>query len=191
MDDGRPTSPRRGGGDGGRPAVPAAGPAVNRGKGAAVGEGVLAARGEFILFSDAEPSTPIEEADNLLARQRESAPTWSGFRALPDSRITRPQGRLRQPAGKTFSLQVRLITGLPFRDTQCVSSSSGPGARELFPGWPRSGSPSPWRSCTGRYAAGSKVLEVPVEWADYRHSRVRFFRDSTRMARPCCGSAAA
>jgi glycosyltransferase involved in cell wall biosynthesis len=90
---------------------------ANRGKGAAVREGVLAARGEFILFSDADLSTPIEEADRLLARQREAgADVVLGSRALPDSRWR-----------GSFS-----------------------------PGWPRSGSPSTWRSFTGRYAAGSR-----------------------------------
>ena len=158
---------------------------ANRGKGAAVREGVLAARGEFILFSDADLSTPIEEAARLLERQRESgADAVLGSRALPDSRITRAAGRLRQLAGKTFNLMVRLITGLPFRDTQCGSASSSGGRwrGSCSPGWPRSDSPSTWRILYRAVRRGFKVIEVPVEWADDRRSRVRFFRDSTRMA---------
>jgi dolichyl-phosphate beta-glucosyltransferase len=157
---------------------------ANRGKGAAVREGVLAARGEFILFSDADLSTPIEEAARLLERQRETgADAVLGSRALPDSWITRPQGRLRRLAGKTFNRMVRLLTGLPFRDTQCgFKLFRGPVARELFS-----------RLREERFAfdveivyravhRGLRVIEVPVEWADDRRSRVRFLRDSARMA---------
>lgn len=157
---------------------------ANRGKGAAVREGVLAARGEFILFSDADLSTPIEEADRLLARQRDTgADAVLGSRALPDSRITLPQGRLRQLAGKTFNLMVRLLTGLPFRDTQCgFKLFRGPAARELFSDLREERFAFDVEIVYRAVHRGRKVVDVPVEWADDRRSRVRFLRDSSRMA---------
>lgn len=157
---------------------------ANRGKGAAVREGVLAARGEFVLFSDADLSTPIEEADRLLARQRESgAAAVLGSRALPDSRITRPQGRLRQLAGKTFNLMVRLMTGLPFRDTQCgFKLFLGPVAQEIFARLKEERFAFDVEIVCRAVRRGYRVIEAPVEWADDRRSRVRFFRDSSRMA---------
>jgi glycosyltransferase involved in cell wall biosynthesis len=157
---------------------------ANRGKGAAVREGVLAARGEFVLFSDADLSTPIEEADRLLARQRETgADAVLGSRALPDSRITRPQGRLRQLAGKTFNRMVRLLTGLPFRDTQCgFKLFRAAVARELFSRLEEERFAFDVEIVYRAMRRGCRVIEVPVEWADDRRSRVRFFRDSARMA---------
>lgn len=157
---------------------------ANRGKGAAVREGVLAARGEIILFSDADLSTPIEEAARLLERQRETgADAVLGSRALPDSRITRPQGRLRQLAGKTFNLMVRLLTGLPFRDTQCgFKLFRAPVARELFARLREERFAFDVEIVYRAVRRGLRVIEAPVEWADDRRSRVRFFRDSARMA---------
>ena len=93
---------------------------ANRGKGAAVREGALAAAGRLILVSDADFSTPIEEFDRLLARMREtSSDVVIGSRALPGARLEVRQPFWREVMGRSFNRIMRTVTGLPFRDTQC------------------------------------------------------------------------
>jgi len=94
--------------------------AENRGKGAAVRRGVLEAAGRWVLFTDADLSTPIEEHSRLadIARDADLDVVF-GSRGLPDSRVEVRQNWLRQTMGKTFNKILRAITGLPHRDTQC------------------------------------------------------------------------
>ncbi len=92
----------------------------NRGKGAAVRRGVLEAAGRWVLFTDADLSTPIEEHAKLAEIARdEDLDVVFGSRGLPDSRVEISQNRLRQLMGQTFNLILRRITGLSHRDTQC------------------------------------------------------------------------
>jgi glycosyltransferase involved in cell wall biosynthesis len=93
---------------------------VNQGKGAAVRRGVLAARGEWVLISDADLSTPIDEYDRLAAIARtENLDVVIGSRALPGSRVEVSQHIVRQVLGEVFNAILRRVTGLPYRDTQC------------------------------------------------------------------------
>ena len=92
----------------------------NRGKGYAVRTGLLAARANIALFSDADLSTPIAEIPKLVdpIRKRECDLTF-GSRALDRSLIGVHQPWRREQGGRVFNLVVRLATGLPFWDTQC------------------------------------------------------------------------
>jgi dolichyl-phosphate beta-glucosyltransferase len=92
----------------------------NRGKGYSFRRGVLEAQGRFVLMSDADLSTPIEDHAKLAAviRQRD-LDVVIGSRALADSDVQVRQGWLRQTMGRTFNAIIRIATGLPFRDTQC------------------------------------------------------------------------
>jgi glycosyltransferase involved in cell wall biosynthesis len=92
----------------------------NRGKGYAVRHGMLEAVKEWVLFTDADLSAPIEELDRLLAAATEQAADIAiGSRALDPSLIGIHQPAAREYAGRVFNLIMRGITGLPFRDTQC------------------------------------------------------------------------
>lgn len=92
----------------------------NRGKGYSVRHGVLQASGRWVLITDADLSTPIEEYDSLAAVVRNrDLDVAIGSRGLPDSRVEIPQHGLRQLMGKTFNRIIRIMTGLRFRDTQC------------------------------------------------------------------------
>lgn len=94
--------------------------AENSGKGHAVRNGVLAATGRWVLLSDADLSTPIEEHAKLAATARDRDLDGAiGSRALPESRVEVHQALPRELMGKTFNRLVRWLTGLPFRDTQC------------------------------------------------------------------------
>lgn len=92
----------------------------NRGKGFAVRTGLIEAKGEIALFSDADLSTPIEELPKLVEpiRSDEFDVTF-GSRALDRSLIGTHQPWRREQSGKIFNLIVRTLTGLPFWDTQC------------------------------------------------------------------------
>ncbi len=91
----------------------------NKGKGAAVRTGVLEAKGDLILFSDADMSTPIEEFEKLKKAIDEGYDIAIGSRGLPDSRIVIPQPWYRRYIGKIFPYLVRLMVMKNFRDTQC------------------------------------------------------------------------
>jgi dolichyl-phosphate beta-glucosyltransferase len=155
----------------------------NRGKGFSVRRGVLEAEGELVLFTDADLSAPIEEADKLLAALQSSrAIAAIGSRALDRSLIRIRQPKWREYAGRAFNLLVRLITGLPLRDTQCglklfrraavlpafraqrvTGFGFDPEVLFLIRRW------------------GGEVVEVPVRWDNDPATKVRFFRDSLRM----------
>ncbi len=156
---------------------------INRGKGFSVRRGVLAAQGDFILFTDADLSAPIEEAGKLLqAIESSAADAAVGSRALDRKLIGVHQPWPREYAGRCFNLFVRLFTGLNIHDTQC--------GFKLF------------RRATTRKAfelqrverfgfdpevlflikrLGGKIVEVPVRWNDNPATKVHFLRDSTRM----------
>lgn len=92
----------------------------NRGKGYAVRQGLLAARGAVALFSDADLSTPIEEVPALLEPiLAGECDVVFGSRALDDQLIGQHQPWLREQSGRFFNRMVRLATGLPYADTQC------------------------------------------------------------------------
>src|ERR1700674_4969365 len=91
----------------------------NRGKGFSVRHGMLEARGRISLFTDADLSAPIEEADKLFAALKAGNDIAIGSRALDRSLISSHQSRMREIAGMIFNGFVRIFTGLPFHDTQC------------------------------------------------------------------------
>src|SRR5205823_5478584 len=106
----------------------------NRGKGYTVRHGMLAAKGDWVLFSDADLSTPIEEIEKLWPiAERGDAQVIIGSRAVDRSMIGVRQPFVRDRIGRLFNLMMRLITGLPFRDTQCgFKLFASKAAREIF-----------------------------------------------------------
>ncbi|MFQ6131911.1 MAG: dolichyl-phosphate beta-glucosyltransferase [Armatimonadota bacterium] len=157
----------------------------NRGKGYSVRRGVGESRGEVILFADADNSTPIEQADALLARLEEGADVAIASRALPDSRLEVRQPLYRETMGKAFGALVRLITGLPFRDCQCgFKAFKREVAQRLFAKL----SVERWAFDSELlYLAvkkyGYKVAEVPVRWINSPDTRVNALTDSWQMLR--------
>lgn len=156
---------------------------VNRGKGHAVRTGVLAAQGEFILVTDADLPTPIEQVALLLGPlQQEKADAAIGSRNLPGSQVERPFVRTLLSRG--FNLCVRLAGIRGLRDTQCpFKLFPRRVARAVFP-WQRL---EGWgfdveiiRICQLR---GFRVVEVPVSWVYATGSKLKLARDAWRMLR--------
>ncbi len=144
----------------------------NRGKGYAVRTGALQARGDVVLFSDADLSTPIDEMEKMLPLI-EAYDLVIGTRAHKDSEIRRHQPWYREMAGKLFNVMVRLVVGLRFRDTQCGfklfrRDSMTTVLRRLQVD--RFAFDVELIACA--QAAGLKVAEVPVVWIDVPASTV-------------------
>ena len=155
----------------------------NRGKGFSVRHGMLDAKGDWVLFSDADLSAPIEELDKLLeAAEAQGAAVAIGSRALDRSLIAVRQSFLRESAGRVFNLLMQLLTGLRFRDTQCgFKLFEARAAREVFR-----------RQRLERFGFDAEVLfiarrlgyrtvEVPVRWSHSEGTKVSMFRDSLNM----------
>lgn len=93
---------------------------VNHGKGYVVRQGLLEASCEWVLFTDADLSTPIEDFARLeTAIQKSGADGALGSRALDRRLVGTHQPWWREFSGRFFNLVIRLVTGLPYSDTQC------------------------------------------------------------------------
>jgi dolichyl-phosphate beta-glucosyltransferase len=154
----------------------------NRGKGYSVRNGMLHARGEVLLFSDADLSSPIEEADKLFAAIAGGADVAIGSRWLRRDLQTQRQPFYRQIFGRIFNLMLRITLGLQFKDTQCgFKAFTRRAAKAIFPQQQieRWGfDPELLYLAEKR---GFKVVEVPVEWAHREGTRINPLRDGTRM----------
>jgi dolichyl-phosphate beta-glucosyltransferase len=155
----------------------------NRGKGYSVRRGVLEAKGEFVLFSDADLSAPVEQADGLVAAmQSVRADAVVGSRALQRALIGVHQPLLRECAGVCFNILVRLFTGLQIRDTQCgLKLFRRHSTRWAFECQSVEGFGFDPELLFLIKRSGGNILEVPVRWNNDPASKVRFLRDSTRM----------
>jgi len=154
----------------------------NRGKGYSVRNGMLNAAGEILLFSDADLSSPIEEANKLFAPIEAGADIAIGSRWLQPEMQTHRQSLLRQFYGRLFNLALRILLGLNFKDTQCgFKAFTRAAAQEIFPlqRIERWGFDPELLYLARR--AGLKVQEVPVAWAHVEGTRLSPLRDGLRM----------
>ena len=155
----------------------------NRGKGYSVRHGVLEARGEIILFSDADLSTPIEETDKLLAALREKGYDAAiGSRALDRSLIEVHQSAFREQAGNLFNRLVRWIAGIDFSDTQCgFKAFRRKPALIIFEQQriERFGFDPEILFLAKRH--GLQVAEIPVRWSHDSATKVNVAADGIRM----------
>ncbi len=146
----------------------------NRGKGYSVRHGMLEAKGDWVLFTDADLSSPIEELEKLLAAvERDGAQIAIGSRALDRSLVGVHQPLFREYAGRFFNLVMRAVTGLKFKDTQCgFKLFQREAARKIFS-----------RQQLERFGFDAEILflaqmlgyravEVPVRWNDVAGSKV-------------------
>ena len=155
----------------------------NRGKGFSVRRGVLEARGQLILFTDADLSAPIEEADKLLAALESSgADAAVGSRALQRELIGIHQSWFREWGGRFFNLLVKLFAGVPIHDTQCgFKLFRRETTRRAFECQRVEGFGFDPEVLFLIQRLGGKIVEVPVRWNHDPATRVRYLRDSLRM----------
>jgi glycosyltransferase involved in cell wall biosynthesis len=150
----------------------------NRGKGYSVRHGVLEARGDWVLFTDADLSTPIEEMEKLRqAVCGGRALIAIGSRAIDRTLIEVHQPGLRESAGHFFNLFMRLVTGLPFRDTQCgFKLFEARAAREVFRRQVLNGFGFDVEALYIARKLGYPIAEVPVRWSDVAGTKVSLAR---------------
>jgi len=154
----------------------------NRGKGYSVRNGMSHAQGDILLFSDADLSSPIAEADKLFDVIAHGADVAIGSRWIRTELQLRRQPLHRQIFGRIFNLALRLILGLNFKDTQCgFKAFTHSAARKLFPmqkieRWGF----DPELLYLARIS-GLKVVEVPVAWSHREGTRINPLRDGIRM----------
>ncbi len=146
----------------------------NRGKGYAVRHGMLAAQGEWVLFTDADLSSPIEEVEKLIAAVREQNAVGAiGSRALNRKLVSVHQSAFREYSGRFFNLTMRLITGLPYADTQCgFKLFRRDVAQEVFRRVRIPGFGFDVEALFVAQRLGYLVVEVPVRWANAEGTKV-------------------
>lgn len=153
----------------------------NHGKGYAVRYAMPRAAGQYLLMSDADLSTPIEEVHKLWARLEDGAEIAIGSRALRDSNLAVHQPLLREMIGRTFNLVVRILAVPGIADTQCgFKLFRREAALALFPqltidGW--------CFDVEALYLArrlGYRIDEVPVTWINSPNTKVNVLRDFRR-----------
>jgi glycosyltransferase involved in cell wall biosynthesis len=155
----------------------------NRGKGFAVKTGVLASSGEYVIFSDADLSAPIEELQKLLVIiESQSADVVIGSRAVDRSFIEKHQSRGREIGGIIFNRIVRVVLGLKLHDTQCgFKLFRRSKIRPVFEKMRIDGFGFDPELLFLASRNGLKIMEIPVRWSHAEDSKIRFMRDSVRM----------
>ena len=154
----------------------------NHGKGYSVRNGILHSFGEIVMFTDADLSAPIEEADGLIAAIAAGADIAIGSRWLERTRQTIRQPLYRQFFGRCFNAVTRAIMGLPYADTQCGFKAFTRAAAltvfqlQTIERWGF----DPEILFIAR-KRGYRVVEVPVSWAHDERTRISYLRDGTRM----------
>ena len=156
---------------------------TNQGKGFSVREGVLAAKGETILFTDSDLSTPIEEFAKLKSTLlEEDYDIAIGSRDTASSQVEVHQNIMRETMGKTFNVIARLLSFREIHDSQCgFKAFKKEAGKALF-----------WRQkLTGfcfdaeilflAQKMGFRIKEIGVRWRNSPQSKVKVIRDSLRM----------
>jgi dolichyl-phosphate beta-glucosyltransferase len=156
--------------------------AGNRGKGYSVRNGLLQSQGDVVMFTDADLSAPIEEAERLFAAIAGGADIAIGSRWLESSSQTHRQPLYRQFFGRCFNSVVRTVMRLPFADTQCG-----------FKAFTRAAAQTVFQLQTIEHwgfdpeilfialLRGYWIIEVPVSWAHDNRSRISYLRDGMKM----------
>ena len=154
----------------------------NRGKGYSVRSGVLQALGDIVMFTDADLSAPMEEAEGLFAAIADGADIAIGSRWLERNRQSIRQPVYRQILGRCFNGVTRAVMGLPFADTQCgFKAFTRAAAQTVF----QLQTIERWgfdpEILFIALKCGYRVEEVPVSWAHDERSRMSYLKDGMKM----------
>lgn len=156
----------------------------NRGKGFSVRNGLLQASGQIVMFTDADLSAPLEEAEFLFAAIENGADVAIGSRWLDRQKQTRHQPLYRRFFGRCYNRLTRTVMGLPYKDTQCGFKAFRRQAAQLIF---RLQTIERWGFDPEILFIAQKlnfrVVEVPVTWGHDERSRISYLRDGTQMLR--------
>ena len=154
----------------------------NRGKGYSVRNGILQSVGQTVMFTDADLSSPIEEAERLFAALEAGADVAIGSRWLDKQRQTIHQPLYRRFFGRCFNWVTRKIIGLPYKDTQCgFKAFRRDAAQVIF----RLQTIERWgfdpEILFIARKLGYQIVEVPVTWGHDERSRISYLKDGMKM----------
>ena len=145
----------------------------NKGKGAAIRKGVMQAKGELILFTDADQSTSIDHLF-LFLEEIETCDIVIGSRTLPKSKISKKQPLYKHILGKLGNLVIRLTLKLPYTDTQCgFKLFKRKAAKEIFNKLSFEGWSFDFEVLKIADKKGYKVKEIPVTWENNPDTAVK------------------
>jgi glycosyltransferase involved in cell wall biosynthesis len=154
----------------------------NHGKGYSVRNGMLNARGDILIFSDVDFSSPIQESVKLIGAIEQGADVAFGSRWLLAETQTQRQSLLRQFVGRAYNVLLRLLLRLPYKDTQCGLKACTRRAAEVIftrqqiEGW---GFDPEVLFIARKF--GLKMTEVAVEWANDDRSKINPIVDGVKM----------
>jgi len=155
----------------------------NRGKGFAVKTGLMAAKADVALFTDADLSTPIDEMEKLVGPiQNGDFDVTFGSRALDRSLIGTHQPWRREQGGRVVNFIIKTMSGLPFSDTQCgFKAFNMLKFRPLLPVMKidRFGFDVEFLFVANYHKL--RLSEIAVQWNDVAGSKVSALRDTRRM----------
>lgn len=156
----------------------------NRGKGYAVRLGMLEAEADWVLFSDADLATPIEEIEKLFEAADRGADVAIGSRPLRESRLEVRQPWYREWAGRLFNKLVQVLAVPGIRDTQCgFKLFRQEAARDVFSRCKLDGFGFDFEALLVARDLGYRIAEVGVRWRHQEGSKVNMLRDGPRMLR--------
>jgi len=154
----------------------------NMGKGAAVRRGMLEAKGDIRIFTDADFSTPIYEVEKIVERITSGADICIGSRALDPSMIKKHQPFYREFMGKTFNKFVQFILVKGITDTQCgFKGFTGKATDIVFPNAKINGFSFDVEILYLASKADLNIEQVSVEWYNDARSKVNPIKDSIMM----------
>lgn len=156
---------------------------ANFGKGFSVRRGVLTASGEYVLFTDADNSTPIQELNKMLpCLESGEADVLIGSRSLEGSRIKISQLWFRSAMGKVFNYFVRSFLYGDFLDTQCgFKCFTRKAAHGIFGIQRFNGFSFDIEVLYIAKMKGYRIKEIPVTWVNSLKSSVHPVTDAFCM----------
>ena len=153
----------------------------NHGKGFAVKQGMLNAKGDIILFSDADLSTPIEEFDKLINYIKDFD-VIIGSRSIKGANVVKHQPFYRELMGKIFNKIVRLFTIRGIIDTQCgFKMFNQKAAKDVFSKTRITGFGFDVEALFLAKILKYKIKEVPVTWINDEQTKISPVKDSLKM----------
>jgi dolichyl-phosphate beta-glucosyltransferase len=153
----------------------------NLGKGGSVKHGMLSAKKKYVLFSDADLSTPIEEIEKF-EKLKDKYDILIGSRALKESDIKIKQPFYRILMGKTFNLIVNILVVWGVKDTQCgFKWFRKDVVKKIFPKQTFNGFSFDVELLFIAKKYGYSIKEIPVTWLNSPDSKVSAVKDSIKM----------
>lgn len=156
----------------------------NRGKGYAIRQGMFAARGHLVGFSDADLSAPIDELGKLISAIEGGCGIAIGSRAIRGAELLIHQPRYRELGGKLLNLAIRTLAVPGIHDTQCgFKLFKGDAAREIFSRCFLNGWAFDVEALYLARRLGYRIAEIPVRWSHSAESKIKPFRAGLEVIR--------